>query len=178
MKNSTVTPRIYVGTYAKYNNGSITGEWLELSAYADKEEFLEACAKLHSEESDPEFMFQDMEGIPDGMATESSISDELWDWLALDEDDRELLAVYRDNVNQSGDIDEARDAFAGKCESEEDWASEFLDDTGFFDDIPKGIRETVEMYFDFAAYARDARLNGDITFVEYGYRDIWVFRNC
>ena len=27
-------PRIYVGTYRKYNNGSIAGKWLELEDYA------------------------------------------------------------------------------------------------------------------------------------------------
>jgi hypothetical protein len=28
------TPRIYVGTYAKYNAGSIAGAWLDLDDYA------------------------------------------------------------------------------------------------------------------------------------------------
>ena len=31
---------VYVGTYAKYNNGSLSGAWLDLSDYSDKEEFL------------------------------------------------------------------------------------------------------------------------------------------
>lgn len=31
--------QIYVGTYAKYNNGSIFGKWLDLSDYSDKNEF-------------------------------------------------------------------------------------------------------------------------------------------
>ena len=32
--------RVYVGTYAKYNNGSLFGKWLDLSDYSDKDEFL------------------------------------------------------------------------------------------------------------------------------------------
>ena len=38
--------RVYVGTYGKYNNGSLFGAWLDLSDYADKEEFYEACREL------------------------------------------------------------------------------------------------------------------------------------
>ena len=33
---------IYVGTYAKYNAGSLFGKWFDLSDFADKDEFLEA----------------------------------------------------------------------------------------------------------------------------------------
>ena len=42
---------VYVGTYAKYNDGSIFGKWLKLSDYADRKEFYEACAQLHSDEA-------------------------------------------------------------------------------------------------------------------------------
>lgn len=49
--------RIYVGTYAKYNEGSIFGKWLDLSDYSDSEEFYEACRELHKDEEDPELMF-------------------------------------------------------------------------------------------------------------------------
>ena len=41
-----MTARIYVGTYAKYNNGSIAGAWLNLDDYSDKDAFLAACRKL------------------------------------------------------------------------------------------------------------------------------------
>ena len=33
--------RIYVGTYAKYNNGSLQGEWVELSDFYDLDGFME-----------------------------------------------------------------------------------------------------------------------------------------
>lgn len=51
---------VYCGTYGKYAAGSIDGKWLDLSNYADMDEFLEACAELHKDEHDPEFMFQDI----------------------------------------------------------------------------------------------------------------------
>ena len=61
---------VYVGTYGKYNNGSLFGAWLDLSDYADKEEFYEACRELHKDEEDAEFMFQDWENVPEGLIGE------------------------------------------------------------------------------------------------------------
>ena len=34
--------KVYVGTYHKYNSGSIQGEWLDLTDFANKDDFLEA----------------------------------------------------------------------------------------------------------------------------------------
>lgn len=82
MKN-LMQASVYVGTYGKYNSGSIAGKWLKLSKYESKNEFLQACRRLHKDESDPEFMFQDYENIPDSMVGESFISDEIWKVLAI-----------------------------------------------------------------------------------------------
>ena len=45
--------RVYVGTYAKYNEGSIFGAWLNISDYDSLEDFLEACRELHEDEEAP-----------------------------------------------------------------------------------------------------------------------------
>jgi antirestriction protein len=170
---TTTGPRIYVGTYAKYNAGSVKGKWLDLEDYADKEDFLTACAELHKDEEDPELMFQDFEGFPRSMYSESSVPDELWDWLALDEDDRELLQIYQENVRGEADIDKARDAFMGKgYRDESDWAAEWLEET----DGLNGVPEHLKNYIDYEAYARDARLGGDVTFVRHD-GELWVFNN-
>lgn len=125
------TPSIYVGTYKKYNEGSIEGAWLNLEDYADKEEFYKAAAELHKDEEDPEFMFQDYEGFPKKYYGESGLDDKLWDWLALDEDDREILELYVDHTgNDDATIDDARDSFIGTFDSEEDWAMDWIEQTG------------------------------------------------
>lgn len=61
---SITTPAVYVGTYHKYNNGSIFGKWFDLTDFDDEESFQVVCRELHKDESDPEFMLQDWEGIP------------------------------------------------------------------------------------------------------------------
>ncbi|MEN5196979.1 antirestriction protein ArdA [Sphingobacterium faecium] len=37
--------RVYVGTFHKYNTGSLYGKWLELSDYYDIDEFHNAAGK-------------------------------------------------------------------------------------------------------------------------------------
>ena len=56
--------RVYVGTFGKYNSGSLYGKWLNIKDYKNVDEFDKACRQLHSNEYDPEFMFQDWEYIP------------------------------------------------------------------------------------------------------------------
>lgn len=167
-----MTARIYVGTYAKYNNGSIAGAWLDLEDYSDRDAFYEACKKLHANEPDPELMFQDFEGFPRSFYSESNVPAELWDWLELDESDRDMLAAYQHGVESDGTIEQAREAFAGTADSESDWAATWLEETGGLDGVPKHL----ENYIDFEAYARDARLGGDVSFVRYE-GTLYVFHN-
>lgn len=42
--------KVYVGTYKKYNEGSIKGGWLNLPDYFDKDEFINACKLQHIDE--------------------------------------------------------------------------------------------------------------------------------
>lgn len=168
-----MTARLYVGTYAKYNNGSIEGAWMDLDAYADRDAFLEACKNLHRDEVDPELMFQDFEGFPRGFYNESAAPPaELWEWLELDEVEQELLEVYQEHIDQHGTVETARESFLGKYTSPEDWASSFLEDTGGLEGVPEHLKN----YIDYEAYARDAGYNG-MSFIRHD-GDVWVFNPC
>ena len=164
--------RVYVGTYAKYNAGSIAGKWLDLEDYADHDAFIEACHELHKDEEDPELMFQDYEGFPASYYGESSIKPELWDWLELDDDDKVILSLYADNIGEDATIEDAREAFAGTARSLEDWAEQFADDTGLLEKVPENLR----YYFDWEKYARDLEIGGDIWTAEHD-GDVYVFWN-
>ena len=125
------SPAVYVGTYGKYNNGDLTGAWLKLDDYVDQEDFYKAAKELHKDEADPELMFQDYENFPEKFYGESEIAKELWDWLELSENQRDLLEAY---IELTGDKDasirEAEDAYLGTYDSESDWAYDFLEQTG------------------------------------------------
>ena len=60
-------PRVYVGTYGKYNSGSLKGDWLNLRECKDYQDFLRKCRALHRGERDPEYMIQDVDDFPDGL---------------------------------------------------------------------------------------------------------------
>tara|TARA_R100000664_G_C2754082_1_gene141600 strand:+ start:703 stop:1239 length:537 start_codon:yes stop_codon:yes gene_type:complete len=126
----TSSPRVYVGTYGKYAGGSIAGAWLDLADYSDASEFYAACRKLHKGEHDPEFMFQDWENIPSGFIHESGFADadDLWEWLDLDEDEQELVALYRDNVDGDASLEKAQERFYGRYDSESDFAEQHAAD--------------------------------------------------
>ena len=57
-------PAVYVGTYAKYNDGSLFGMWVDMVKCGDYDTFIEVCHNLHADEEDPELMYQDYECFP------------------------------------------------------------------------------------------------------------------
>lgn len=69
-------PKVYVGTYAKYNNGSLSGQWVDLTQFANYSEFVKKCRTIHKDESDPELMIQDYENFPDGLSCGEWISEQ------------------------------------------------------------------------------------------------------
>lgn len=153
--------QVYVGTYAKYNNGSIEGDWLTITDYADKDAFIEACKELHKDESDPEFMFQDHQHIPDDFIHESGIEEELWQFIDLvrDWDEERLMAfeLYLDNCGSYGDmismIDKFDEDYLGYHDSEEEFAYDLACEMGYLDAMERaGLSRT---YFDAEKFSND-----------------------
>ena len=101
------TMKIYVGTYAQYNNGSLYGEWINLDEFCSIDEFYKRCKALHMDESDPEYMFQDWEQIPDNCINESWVHPKLWDFMNLDEHERTRVTALS-NLGHS--LEEAMEA--------------------------------------------------------------------
>jgi antirestriction protein len=149
--------RLYVGTYAKYNNGSIAGEWVDLDMYSTEDEFNDYITELHSDESDPEFMFQDQEGIPASFFSESGLDRRIWDYLNLDENEREIVEAFLDCFGDcAGDVFQAaEDAYYGNYGDDIAFAECLLDSTGDLSEI----HQHLQYYFDYEAYARDLMIN-------------------
>jgi antirestriction protein len=76
MKNLENTPKIYVGTYGQYNDGSLFGKWFDLLDYSDSKAFYKDCYEYHRNEFLPELMFQDWEYIPDFLIPECSLHED------------------------------------------------------------------------------------------------------
>lgn len=166
--------RIYVGTYAKYNGGSLFGKWLDLSEYSDKDEFYEDCRELHKDEQDPELMFQDWEYIPSDLIGESWLADNIFEIIeAIDELDDDKKAAFEVWLNHGSHDIATKDItdlirsfendFQGAYDDEEDYAYEIVEQCY---ELP----EFAKTYFDYAKFARDLFMG------DYWHEDGYVFR--
>lgn len=183
MKDTIVKPAVYCGTYNKYNNGSLAGAWMSLEDYSTPEEFFKACRELHKDEDDPEFMFQDFEGYPEGLYSESmGLVDaaRLFAWVKLDEDDRELLEEYADAIGSrdeyTEDVEAVRELFECRLDdirqqydnifiSNEKALAYHFHDSGLIE-----IPEHLEGYMDWEAIGRDYLQDMSVS------SNGWVFR--
>lgn len=158
------TPAIYCGTYAKYNEGSLFGKWFDLDEFSDKDEFIEACLELHSDEEDPELMFQDWENIPGDLCSESSVSEKVWEYMeACEAREQGAVDAYLD-IFGSWELDQFDERYCGGgYDRFVDYAEEFFDENY---ECPDFLRE----YIDMERFARDLEM--DYTFMG-GY----VFRS-
>lgn len=154
---NATAPAVYVGTYHKYNCGSIYGKWFDLTDFDDEDEFLTSYRELHAGEEDPEFMFQDWEGFPSQFASESSVN---WEFVAAfkqaQEAGRADAFVAWAGYTGECDYNAFDDACYGEAESEEDFACELVEEHGLMNEMPESLR----CYFDYEAYARDLFSSG------------------
>ena len=166
--------RVYVGTYGKYNNGSLFGAWLDLSDYSDKEDFYEACRELHKDEEDAEYMFQDWENVPENLIGESWISENFFTLRdaveKLCDTEQEAFFVwcnYKSHDLSEEDADDLvrdfQDEYQGQYDDEEDFAYQIVEECY---DLP----EFAKTYFDYKQFARD------LFMCDYWFDDGFVFR--
>ncbi len=151
-----VHPKVYVGTYAKYASGSIDGKWVDLTDFDNEDDFLEKCREIHSDEEDPELMFQDYEGFPSKYYSESHIDPEVWDYIEKIEDyDKDVVDAILDDGYDLDAVDDAI-VYAG-CDSMRDVVYQLVDEMGHdaFSD------ETWEVVFDYDHFGRELQWDMD-----------------
>lgn len=166
-KSKLLKAHVYVGTYKEYNNGSLFGQWMNLADYKSKEEFLDACKDLHSEEDEPEFMYQDYENIPDGMINESYINPLVFGIIqsAKDMSDTETEAFFTFLDMEIGDYSDYKDGedlvdlfnskYEGQFDSEEAFAT-YMAELRW----PEELQTEFGQYFDYEAYSRTLLTSG------------------
>jgi len=133
---------VYVGTYGKYASGSIAGAWLDMEDFTDSEDFYNACHKLHKGEHDPEFMFQDYEGFPEGMISESHIDEKFWEWIELEDHQKEMIEAFHEAVGDTeADFDHIEDCFCGAWK---DFSDFVYDSFTSCNDIPDHLANFID----------------------------------
>lgn len=101
---TTDNPRVYVGTYKKYNNVSIQGAWIDLVECKTYQGFLNKCHEVHSDERDPEFMIQDCENMPDGLTS-------VMEWLT-EQEFLDILDAWGEKQPKFYTVDYSEKSFA------------------------------------------------------------------
>lgn len=147
-------PRVYVGTYAKYNNGSICGLWVNITDFTDYDAFINFCKAIHADEDDPELMFQDFENFPERYYSECSFNRAKFDAICeyenlCSQNDSDVVDYFVDDMDR--DINDFEECYQGCYASEEDFAREIVDECY---DLNK-IMGSLSCYFDYEAFARD-----------------------
>jgi antirestriction protein len=149
--------RIYVGTYHKYNCGSLEGKWVDLDQFSDLSEFYCFIRNLHSDEEDPEFMFQDYE-CPDliesmGLISECHISDSIYEVTEeIENSDYELevleacASCFDSCATISELIDKVQNCYQGEYSSDIDFCQEQIE-------VPEELPNFI--HIDWEGTARD-----------------------
>lgn len=127
-------PAVYVGTYAKYNNGSLFGEWVDLTKFDTYEAFMRYIRNLHKDERDPEFMMQDFEGYPESWYYESGMDKATFNkikeyWNAFDGDDvkKQAYEAYAADLGDKATVEDFEQRYNGTYDSEYDYVDEMIE---------------------------------------------------
>ena len=146
-------PSVYVGTYGKYNEGSLCGLLIDLSSFSDYDDFIDFCKAIHADEEDPELMAQDYEAFPRQWYNEGFMSEEDFDHI---QEYTELCDKYDvdavdDYMEFADELDNFEEAYCGEWDSEEDFARHIVEECW---DIERTMGD-LSRYFDYEAFGRD-----------------------
>lgn len=95
-------------------------------------------------------MYQDYENFPEELYSESSLHDDLWDWMELDEDQQEIIEAFLScfGGSFSDALNDYEGAYCGHYESFRDFCEErFLE----VNEIPENLIH----YIDYGAIEAD-----------------------
>lgn len=164
------SPAVYVGTYKKYNNGDLTGMWVDLTEFNNYKQFQNWCVKqLHSDEKDPQLMFQDFQNFPRKYYGESTLDEQLWDYIEkIKEYDKDIVDAIIDYGLQLNDVEKS--FFYDDCNDMKDVAQQQIEEFG---GVEKLDRKTLEQYFDYQHYGREMSFSN--TFIRHKNGYIKIF---
>jgi antirestriction protein len=165
-----LAPRIYVACLAAYNSGLLHGAWIEVE---DEDAVWAAIRAMLKASPDPlaeAFAIHDHEGFGGVEIGEFASIGRVVEIAAFLRARGRLGALVLAEVG--GDLDAAVGAL------DEQYRGVFASLADCFQDLTEETRvipETLRLYIDYEAMARDARLNGEVFTVETAHDKVHVF---
>lgn len=146
-------PSVYVGTYGKYNDGSLCGLWIDLSSFNSYNDFINFCKAIHADEEDPELMAQDYECFPRQWYNEGFMSEEDFDHIKeyTEMCDKHSVEAVDDYMELHDDLDNFEEAYCGEWDSEEDFARHIVEECYNLEKMMGNLAN----YFDYEAFGRE-----------------------
>jgi antirestriction protein len=172
-------PRVWIGSLADYNNGILTGEWVE--AAVQDEELLAAAHRIVARSE-----------MPDAEEWAIFDADEFAGWQPGEYEDLALVAKVARGIAEHGPafgewaelhdadpmmLDSFTDAYLGEYDSPAAWAEGVMGELGINDqlaNLPGELRHYVR--FDYEGWAHDAQLSGEVYLATRPDGGVWVFQ--
>jgi hypothetical protein len=184
MKTLTIDPKIFLTDYASYNAGKQFefGHWVDLSNFSDADELREYIQNHFSDadEKSPlddgcireEIMITDFEGFPRELYSECMDFDNLFDYLALDDDDKAKVCFI---LEQGEKFDYAMSKYEDVClyENTRDTAYELFEE--FFPDAVKAEESNNYVKIDYDRFIKENFTEFEFNGIDYLVDDNW---NC
>ena len=175
----SLRPQIWVGSLADYNAGRLHGDWLDAAVPDD---LLAASVRVilagSTEPDAEEYGIFDYEqfgafrvGEYEQLDVVARVARGIQEhgpafaaWAELHDADPDMLAGYED-------------AYLGHYDTIEDWAREVLLDATLEAELDRAVPDTLRTYvsIDYAAFARDCQIGGDIYVETAEGGGVWIF---
>lgn len=172
-------PRIYLASLSDYNGGRLHGVWLEATDIQEVRAGVTAMLKASPGGRAEEYAIHDFEWFSRYLPSESSDLELVCAIGAAIVENGRVFTAYLEHVAFPTEANRVAklvagftESYQGAYESLEDWAEQYLQDTGLLKQVPASLRG----YLDLGSWADDAQLNGDIFSVEFEGQT-HVFRN-
>lgn len=125
--------------------------WLQLEDYVDSADFYRACAELHKDEQDPEFMMQDFEGFPRSLYSESGNLEAIYEYVDFCRDSYLDQDVIDAGLELDIPLESIEEAYVGSFENDEDFAYDMAEQCGAIEHDAKWPNN----HIDWESAARD-----------------------
>lgn len=171
-----MSPRVYVACLAAYNNGKLHGAWIDAAQDVDAiQEEVKAMLAKSPEPRAEEWAIHDHEGFEGYKVSEWESFETLSELATAIEEHGSIVADLMGHLGLkevSEAVEYLQDNYQGTFRTLEDWAENYMEDTGLLQEVPESMRP----YIDVEKWARDAELGGDVFTIE-GGEGIHVFNN-
>ncbi len=172
-------PQVWIGSLADYNNGILTGEWVD--AAVDGEDLVAAARGILGRGHEPdaeEWAIFDYDGFGDWRPGQHELLELVAEVARGIAEHGPVFAAWADFTGADPEqLAQFNDAYLGHYDSAEDLARDVMGDLGIEADIDRAVPASLRPYvqIDYAQWAKDCFLDGDLYFADDPEGGVWVF---